>query len=63
MVIYNPCEHVLDAIRSIFLDGWIDSTMNAIWTSLFLIFVLSSITGFAKISNYDVAVQDREEQP
>ncbi len=22
-----------------------------------------SITGFAKISNYDVAVQDREEQP
>jgi len=51
VVIYNPCEHVLDAIRSIFLDGWIDSTMNAIWTSLFLIFILSSITSFA---NYKV---------
>ena len=51
VVIYNPCEHVLDAIRSIFLDGWLDSTMDAIWTSLLLIFLLSSITGFA---NYKV---------
>jgi len=51
IVVYNPCEHVLDAIRSIFLDGWIDDTIDAIWTAITLIIILTTIAGFA---NYKV---------
>ena len=50
-IVYNPCEYVLDAIRGIFLDGWVDSTLDAIWTSIFLIIILTTIAGFA---NYKV---------
>ena len=51
IVVFNPCEHVLDAIRSIFLDGWSTDTLDAIWTAISLIIILSTITGFA---NYKV---------
>ena len=50
-VIYNPCEHVLDAIRSIFLEGFVDSTFESIQTSILWIFVLTTITAFL---NYKV---------
>lgn len=51
VVAYNPCEYILDAIRGIFLDGFVDSTLSSIQTAFVCIIFLSAITGFI---NYKV---------
>ena len=51
VIAYNPVEYVLDAVRSIFLEGFVDTTIDSIQTCLLWIFILTAITGFL---NYKV---------
>ena len=66
---YDPKKHFdLDKNKEFKFDTQGDVTLKKCTENVVVLSASSadfkfSITGFAKISNYDVAVQDREEQP
>ena len=43
---YNPGEYMVQAIRGIFLEGFVDSTIDAIYTAFGCIVVLTALTGY-----------------